>query len=354
MPASTHSAICLANSDGTAKEYANTNGGAGGDNSIVAFDEVSPALAAHTVGSYIRYNETTYLVKTDISIGDSLVVDANIEVPTLPEGTVIYTPGGEGGAGSDQGAIEALVNVYGSKNLNSYPYNETSKDASGLTWTDNGDGSITVKGSTSASNPTFEMHSFHSSGTYPLILKNGSYKISGCPQDGSDTTYYFRVFTVQTGPVVDAEAKDYGNGATLTINGSADSPDWARVNVAIYVKSGANLPTEGITFYPMIRDARIQDDTYVPYAMTNRELTEKIVNWDTHYPITATNFDLYGQELFLLLPIGISAGTVVGNTIAIFYGYKVNSDNGAILYFRFNGDARLYSITGGSETTRNI
>ena len=40
--------------------------------------------------------------------------------------------------------------------------------------------------------------------------------------------------------------------------------------------NGTALPVGGITFKSMIRDASISDDTYVPYAMTNRELTEKV------------------------------------------------------------------------------
>ena len=40
--------------------------------------------------------------------------------------------------------VEAIVDVYGAKNLLPYPWYETTKSANGLTFTDNGDGTITL------------------------------------------------------------------------------------------------------------------------------------------------------------------------------------------------------------------
>ena len=59
---------------------------------VVAVRETSPAAAAHNVGDYIRYNGQTYKVKSAISIGDSLILDTNIEAHGLSEGTTIFTP----------------------------------------------------------------------------------------------------------------------------------------------------------------------------------------------------------------------------------------------------------------------
>lgn len=42
--------------------------------------EISPATAAHTVGTQLYYNDTLYKVKAAIAVGDSLVVDTNIEL----------------------------------------------------------------------------------------------------------------------------------------------------------------------------------------------------------------------------------------------------------------------------------
>ena len=44
-------------------------------------------------------------------------------------------------------------------------------------------------------------------------------------------------------------------------------------------KTLANGQTvNNLVFYPMLRLASDPDDTYQPYAMTNRELTEKKIN----------------------------------------------------------------------------
>ncbi|MBP5598113.1 MAG: hypothetical protein J6Y02_22280 [Pseudobutyrivibrio sp.] len=59
---------------------------------IVAVKETSPTTAAHAVGDYIRYDGITYKVKSEINIGDSLVLDTNIEANGLPDGTTIFTP----------------------------------------------------------------------------------------------------------------------------------------------------------------------------------------------------------------------------------------------------------------------
>lgn len=59
---------------------------------VIAVRETSPATAAHAVGDYIRFNGLTYKVKSAISIGDSLILNTNIEANGLPDGTTIFTP----------------------------------------------------------------------------------------------------------------------------------------------------------------------------------------------------------------------------------------------------------------------
>lgn len=60
------------------------------DFSIVALYEESPATVPHEKGSYLTYNRIVYEVIDDIDVGDELVVDTNIKVPALNEGTVVY------------------------------------------------------------------------------------------------------------------------------------------------------------------------------------------------------------------------------------------------------------------------
>lgn len=61
----------------------------------------------------------------------------------------------------------AIVKIYG-KNLLPYPYVETTKTTNGITFTDNGDGSITINGTT-----TTKFTSFMLNNTCANILKDG-------------------------------------------------------------------------------------------------------------------------------------------------------------------------------------
>lgn len=75
-----------------------------------------------------------------------------------------------------------VVKKYG-KNLISYPYHETTLTRNGITFTDNGDGTITVNGTTSKET-TFYLN-------YPMNLrinKDIAVVLSGCPRNNSE--YY--------------------------------------------------------------------------------------------------------------------------------------------------------------------
>jgi len=178
------------------------------------------------------------------------------------------------------GAMQYLYNNTGGKNLNSYPYYETSKTENGLTFTDNGDGTITIKAAsypfTVSTTTTFTLHSRYNTYANGCVLKNGNYILSGCPQGGSSSTYYMRTAYIDSNySAQPLGPDDTGNGADLTVNGGYYSPDSVYAQIVIGILAGTVL-TQTLTFKPMIRDASISDDTYVPYAMTNRELTEKV------------------------------------------------------------------------------
>jgi hypothetical protein len=152
--------------------------------------------------------------------------------------------------------LAANENVYGAKNENAYPYEDTTKADSGITFTDNGDGSVTVSG-TAGANTQFNCHHVKR-----LTLSQGKHKINGCPVGGSGAWYI--------------NITEYINGVYSTIytvdeNGVEITADNTKsYGVYVWVASGTSISTP-ITFYPMIRDARILDDTFAPYAPTNRE-----------------------------------------------------------------------------------
>lgn len=161
--------------------------------------------------------------------------------------------------------ITAIVNMYGSKNLNSYPYYDTTKSGGGIDWTDNGDGTITAEGTSTSDYLTFFCHNVW---VNPLRLKNGNYRLTGCPNGGSSSTYYAIVEGDING--VTRTFSDFGYGIDFTVNDARGYADFA---VYLGIRTGQNISTP-ITFEPMIRDVRITNETFAPYAMTNKQLTD--------------------------------------------------------------------------------
>ena len=160
--------------------------------------------------------------------------------------------------------VKAIVDVYGAKNLLAYPYLETTKTVNGVTFTDNGDGTVTVSAATYPytvpSNTTFYFVNFF--GNY---YKAGTYIFNGSPIVSNDI--YLNYVYHYNGIYVGNE--DKGNSVEFTL--PIDTND---VAIVIDIKANAVL-TEAITFKPMLRDARITDPTFVPFAETNLQLTQK-------------------------------------------------------------------------------
>jgi hypothetical protein len=98
-----------------------------------------------------------------------------------------------------------------------------------------------------------------------FLLRAGTYKISGI-SGGSNRTYWMRIGTGTTDAVLfnlyDGEREFNLVSDTLIT-----------VQVVIY----ANQTVSNLIIKPMIRNAAIEDDTYQPYAPTNRELYEMIL-----------------------------------------------------------------------------
>ena len=137
-------------------------------------------------------------------------------------------------------------------------YTVTDGDTKTITLTVNSDGSISVNG-TAPSLIAFIIAS-------PITLDNAkSYIMSGCPSGGSNSTY--RVdFGVQA-------ISDYGSGIMFKGTQYSNAAPYNYFRIVIFADAVLN----NLTFYPMVRLATDTDPTYQPYAMTNRELTEKAI-----------------------------------------------------------------------------
>ena len=191
---------------------------------------------------------------------------------------------------SEQSIRQALTttnNVLGAKNL--LRNTASTQTASGVTFTVNSDGSVTVNG-TPTETVTLNINT-------SVFLENGrQYILSGCPEGGEGNKYCISCYI---GGVFDI--RDYGAGDAL-ITGTGQN---AICRIILWASAGA----VNFTFYPMIRPASITDDTYVPYAMTNRELTQELRPTKTCCCILPNKT---GGGFFALtdVPKGVTAGRV--------------------------------------------
>lgn len=144
-----------------------------------------------------------------------------------------------------------------------------------VTFTVNSDGSVTCNGTASAT---------VSSDRIPLSLPAGSYYLNGTPSGGSLSTYHMFVWYYND----EFELiwyNDIGDGVSFTIDNSYD------VNVGIEIISGYTC--NNLTFYPMIRKADIEDDTYELYI----ENTELDVTLPALSTIKGTNILSVGTSI---------------------------------------------------------
>lgn len=165
--------------------------------------------------------------------------------------------------------------VLGAKNLwKKTTLASTTSDT--ITWSQNDDNTVTAN--TSA--PTTG-RAFVNAGSIKLPV--GRYKLSGCPNGGSLTDGYYLRLQINS-PSVVILADDVGNGAEFNVSDS----NATMVMYICFEKAG--LSANNLVFKPMITFATDTESDYahyVPYAMTNKELTDALA--DTGWKQLETN-----------------------------------------------------------------
>ena len=166
-----------------------------------------------------------------------------------------------------------------SKNILPYPYVDGEGNVSrhGLTFTDNGDGSITVNGTASQ---IVYYNVFTKTGANYLDFKDfksGTYTISGCPSGGGGTTYKMQLTYFTDESASRKWVDDIGNNISVTINGTAP-----RVAMMLVVYSG--MVCDNLTFYPQIEEGTTAT-AYTPYIedISTVEVTAcgaNLLNWE--------------------------------------------------------------------------
>lgn len=145
-------------------------------------------------------------------------------------------------------------------NLITYPYAETTKTANGVTFTDNGDGSITANGT--VTDTTKVNFAFSTRFTNRINASKGVYAISGCPSGGSGNTYYIAC-DIYKGNTWVPGIKDIGNIG----HGDLSSYDFDSISVYIMIQPGTTV--ENLVFKPKLVKVSTDYEPYITPTTTN-------------------------------------------------------------------------------------
>lgn len=115
----------------------------------------------------------------------------------------------------------------------------------GITFTVNDDGTVTVNG-TATAQAVLKINQ-------TLILENGNYKLNGCPEGGSSSTYRFRLYRTNTNAI-----PDIGSGAFFEIT---ENIKFNYLDMAI--EEGTKI--SNLVFKPMIIKGT-EEKLYEPYG----------------------------------------------------------------------------------------
>lgn len=162
-------------------------------------------------------------------------------------------------SGENIAGRELTVTACG-KNLLKYPYDNTTKTVNGITFTDNGDGSVTVNGTATAGVPFYFINKKEP--TFPI---DRTYFLSGCPVGGSDSTFdlFFASFNAD-GDIVDIYG-DTGSGTVVNI-----SENVTAINIYIRIREGVTV--DNFVFRPML-ELGSTETPYQPYGGADYTIT---------------------------------------------------------------------------------
>lgn len=172
------------------------------------------------------------------------------DVPTSVANALIGSEMGEVVALKDVSPIEHNLGVkVESKNLMPYPYTDKTKTVCGITFTDNGDGTITANGTAT------ETASYYS--TANVDYPNGTYTFSGCPSGGSTSTYTINCFCRDNNNQYLVDTLEHGDGKTFTANNG-----FKTIGFSLRIYKG--FTAENLVFKPMY-ERGAKKTGYKPY-----------------------------------------------------------------------------------------
>ena len=189
---------------------------------------------------------TTAAVIYDIDVVDTLISTATDKPLSANMGRVLNEN------------VEAIVDVYGAKNQSNQTF--TSQTIDVVSHTPNADRSLTV--TTNGASTTTVVASVISTS---FTVEKGTYLFTFEKDSDEPTTSPYSIITRDSSNTYVCGSTD--TKAQRTVTFAQDTT----IHYECYC--GANKVVPDVTFYPMIRDDRITDPTYEPYAKTNLQLT---------------------------------------------------------------------------------
>lgn len=230
--------------------------------------------------------------------------------------------------------ISDIVNIYGSKNLLPCTLDNVKSLNTGGTWNDN---VYTIAGVTFTVN-TDEANNI------------ASITVNGTNNGGSRVSFNMTpIFETLSGETYIASCEGFSGSNTIYVDfaefsGTTWKADhllktteeiefttaWPRLRANYFIENGATVDNN--TFKPMLRLASIKDNTWVPYAMTNHEMTKRLVVHEKTYTGLTTE-EGYG---YILADIPSDANVLSilpsNNSVWVPYRNAVGASNRWVAY----------------------
>lgn len=157
---------------------------------------------------------------------------------------------GSGVSIRDISPVEHTLNVKArSKNLIPYPFSNSTTSKSGITFTDNGDGTITANG-TATENVVYYFGWYTAN---PIVFPKGKYTFSGLPSGSTYETYYLGISFVNGENTKDSGI--YADGTTIELEKLR----------AFYVSVRKGITVDNLVFKPQLESGTIATP-YEPYV----------------------------------------------------------------------------------------
>lgn len=242
----------------------------------------------------------------------------------------------ETAAGLDiiDGALTEVKEIRGktvaTENLIPFPYAETTKTQNGVTFTNNGDGTITVNGAATKNTSFFLVFE---NPTMCLNLRAGeNYTLSGCPKGGSDTTFSMYVQDISyTQSII-----DYGNGVTKAIS---------YTQYYAFIRIAEGYTANNLVFRPMLNAGTTAKPYSKWFAGLKNASFEKIVSTGRNlipYPYSDGTITRAG----VTFTVNSDGSIMVNGTATASLGYMIFKGNAPLL-----GTFTLSGCVGGSFST---